>query len=157
MFNLDRFVQYTNPILEWLYRHGWEGPGWGQRSHLAPGAIEPHLGPQPEPWTVAVGQLVQAASAKEVAVKLPEGPQRSAMMKSASMAIETVLDDWCGTPPRRHPWPWPGPPPWTWQIVSELTLVANSLQGGPLRDEILNIAGQLTSRANVPTGPTAAR
>lgn len=152
MFNLDRFAQYVNPIWAWLYRHGWEDPGWGQGPQPEPWKTGHQLGPHPEPWKLAVSQLVQAASAKEVALKVPEGPQRSAIMKSASAAIELVLDDWCGTPPRRHPWPWPGPPPWTWEIVSELTLVANSLQAGPLREEILNIAGHVTSRANVASG-----
>jgi hypothetical protein len=70
------------------------------------------------------------------------------MAKSAGTAIDTILDDYCGTPPRKHPWPWPGPPPWVWDIASELSLMANSLQAGSLRDGILDVAAQAVQKAN---------
>ena len=82
-------------------------------------------------------------------MRLPEGQQKSAL-KSAGAAIDSILDDWCGTPPRfPYPWPWPGPPPWVWEIASELSLVANSLQPGTLRDVIQDIGIQAFQRANV--------
>jgi hypothetical protein len=62
-------------------------------------------------------------------------------------AIGAILDDWCGTPPRKHPWPWPDPPPWVWEIASELSLTANSLQPGSLRDEIQNLAVEVIQKA----------
>src|SRR5262245_61953624 len=103
--------------------------------------------PEPQPWRVAVFQLAEAAQARDIASRLPKGTQKEAMLKSASGAIDSVIDDWCGTPPRKHPWPWPGPPPWVWSIVSELSLLGNSLQAGGLRDELLSLAGQLATRA----------
>ncbi len=39
-----------------------------------------------------------------------------------------------------------GPLSWTWQIVSALSLVANSLQAGVRRDEVVGIAGQAAAR-----------
>src|SRR5262249_30179311 len=135
-----------NPIIESLWPKGYEeiiGP-------LGPYAAAARAGestnPIPEPWRRAVADLVQAAQAKELATKLP-AKDRAAATKSATTAIEEILDEWCGTPPRRHPWPWPGPPPWTWQIVSALSLIANSLQPGLLRDELLGIAGQAATKA----------
>jgi hypothetical protein len=64
------------------------------------------------------------------------------VIASADRAIASLLDsdDIC---PR---WPFPGPPPWLSIIASELTLVANTLNEGSLREEILNIAGQLLDR-----------
>ena len=55
--------------------------------------------PQPEPWRVAVGQLVHAAQARDLAGKLPKGLQEQ-VVKSSTAAIADILDDWCGTPPR---------------------------------------------------------
>jgi len=98
------------------------------------------LGPSPEPWIIAVSQLVKAAQARDLAMKLPEGQLKSELTRSTGTAIEALLEEWCWTPPRKHPWPWPGPHPWVWEIVSELSFVANSLQPGSLRDAIENIA-----------------
>jgi hypothetical protein len=107
----------------------------------------PTRGPQPEPWRIAVGQLVHAAQVKDLAARM-KGKQGEEMAKSAAAAIESVLDDWCGTPPRKWPWPWPGPPPWVWDIASELSLVANTLQAGSLRDGLLDVASQAIQKAN---------
>jgi hypothetical protein len=131
----DIMSRVNNPILERLFKMGLEeiiGP-------LGPLRVAENLGPQPEPWRVAVPQLVEAATARDLAIK----HQNKAAQHSANQAIETILDDWCGTPPRRHPWPFPGPPPWAWQIASELSLFANTLQAGSLRSEIETIVGRI--------------
>jgi hypothetical protein len=103
---------------------------------------------EPDPWRIA-RQFVQAAQAKDLAAKLPEGHLKVALVRSSSLAISQLLDDTCGTPPRRWPWPWPGPPPWVWQIASELSSFANNLTAGSLRDEILDIAGKVISHSAV--------
>jgi hypothetical protein len=135
-----------NPILEWFWKHGYEepiGPLGPAISELAAERIHPAA----EAWRTAVSQLVEAAQVKELAAKSSAAHQKSAMTKSANVCIEQILDEWCGTPSGRHPWPWPGPPPWAYQIASSLSLVANTLQAGSLRDELLAIAGQISSRA----------
>jgi hypothetical protein len=107
------------------------------------------LDPSPHPWRVPVAQLLRAAQAKDLAMQLPEGQQKAAL-KSAGAAIDSILDDWCGTPPKfPYPWPWPGPPPWVWEIASELSLVANSLQPGSLRDVIQDVSLQALQKANL--------
>src|SRR6187551_3308976 len=80
-----------NPVLERLWKMGLEeiiGP-------LGPLRVAEREAPQPEPWKVAVPQLVQAAIAKDLAAK----HQNKAAQHSANQAIDTILDDWCGTPP----------------------------------------------------------
>lgn len=98
---------------------------------------------EPDSWRIAY-QLIHAAQAKDLASRLPEGAAKQAVIKSSNAAVAQIIDDWCGTPPRRHPWPWPGPPPWAWEVTSNLSLFANSLVAGSLRDEVLGIAGKLT-------------
>ena len=59
------------------------------------------------------------------------------IVASAEAAISEALDDYCGTPPRKVPWAFPGPPPWVWDIASELTAAANTLQEGALRTSLM--------------------
>jgi hypothetical protein len=150
-------IYYQNPWIRWLIDHGWPGPPPEPLHGLfgayafnpqpdPPGTI---LGPSPEPWRVAVLQLVQAAQAKDLATRLPEGHLKNTLASSAGRAIDNILDDVCGTPHGHpYPWPWPGPPPWVWEIVSELSLVANSLQAGSLRDGIQQVATQALQKAS---------
>jgi hypothetical protein len=148
----SRTALFRNSVLQWLWNHGWEEP-------VDPlGPFNQQFGPQPEPWRldinsgypvpwrVAVPQLVAAVQARDLAARL-EGNLKDAATRSATLAIDSILDDWCGTPPRKWPWPWPGPPPWTWEIASELTLVANSLQSGSLKEGLLEVAAQVVRKA----------
>jgi len=132
-----------NPWLRWFWEHGGEE------------IIGPHgpfallgAGPQPEPWRTAVEQLVQAVQAKDLASRLPKGQLQSAMGRRADGAISMILDDWCGTPPRKYPWPWPGPPPWVGEMVAELSRTANTFAAGSLRDGILDVAAKAIEKAN---------
>ena len=95
--------------------------------------------PQHEPWRVAVPQLVEAAVARDIANKA----QNKVGLQSATQTIQNLIDDYCGTPPRKIPWPFPGPPPWAWQIASELSLFASNLQDGGLRGEIDAIVARI--------------
>ena len=104
------------------------------------------LGPSPEPWRVAVPQLIAAVQARDLAKRL-NGQLQDATVKSATAAIDAILEDWCGTPPRRWPWPWPGPPPWSWEIASDLALVANTLQPGSLQEGLHEVAAQVIQKA----------
>jgi hypothetical protein len=131
----DLLSYVTNPIMERLWKMGYEEVV----DPLGPLRAALHQTPQPEPWKVAAPQLVQAAIAKDLATK----QQNKAGQHSATQTIDTILDDWCGTPPRRHPWPFPGPPPWAWEIAAELSLFANTLQSGSLRTEIESIVGKI--------------
>lgn len=133
----------SNIIQGWLDRHGYEPPV----DPTNPDRIA-RIEPEPNPWRIA-RQFVQAAQAKDLATKLPEGNLKIALLRSSSLAVNQILDDTCGTSPRRWPWPWPGPPPWVWQIASELSSFANNLTAGSLRDEILDIAGKVISHSAV--------
>jgi hypothetical protein len=146
---------HFNPWLRWYYDHGGEeiiGPlGPLHAVALNPQPLPPvaTTSPGPVPWRIAVIQLAQAAQARDLATRLPEGRLKGALERSAKAAIETVLDDWCGTTPKHpRPWPWPGPPPWAWEIASELSLFANTLQPGTLRDTVQDLATQALQRAS---------
>jgi hypothetical protein len=150
MFGKEVFYN-NNPILQWLWKHGWEEPvgpygPFAQQFGPQPEPWRAAAGPRPEPWRVAVPQLIEAVQARDLARRL-EGPLQDQTIKSATAAIESVLDDWCGTPPRKWPWPWPGPPPWVWEIASELTVAANSLQPGSLQEGLLEVAAQVGQKA----------
>jgi len=142
----------ANPILQWLWKHGWEepvGPLGPVVKQFGPHPEPWASGPSPEPWRIAVPQLVQAVQARELAAKL-EGHAGEALVKSSGAAIDSILDDWCGTPPRRWPWPWPGPPPWVWEIASQLTLIANTVEAGTLREGLLEVAGRAIQQSSAP-------
>ena len=68
------------------------------------------------------------------------------IVASAEAAISEALDDYCGTPPRKVPWAFPGPPPWVWDIASELTAAANTLQEGALRTSLIQISGRVLDK-----------
>jgi len=102
--------------------------------------VFPQFNPDPVPW--AVSFLVSAASSKAAAANMTNKAAADKVIAGADRAIASFLDsdDIC---PR---WPFPGPPPWLAIIASELTLVANTLHEGSLREGILGIAGQLLDR-----------
>ena len=126
--------------------------GSGQGSPPRPSMVE---GPQPDPWRAAysspareaVALLVSAATAKEAAAAMSDKAVAKQIVASADASISEVLDDYCGTPPRKVPWPFPGPPPWVWEIASELTTAANSLQEGTLRTSLQQISGRILDRS----------
>jgi len=141
------YLYLNNPVSKWYWEHGGEeiiGPLGPYVAGISQAVAR--VDPEPSPWRVAVGQLVQAVQAKDLAARLPKGLQEQTV-RSATAAIADILDDWCGTPPRKWPWPWPGPPPWIWDIASELSAVANSLPAGSLRDGIIDVAAQVVQKA----------
>lgn len=130
----------ANWFQDFLARKGWEPPfeEWLREAVAAPAT---------DPSKAMVGQLVQAAQAKEVATKAHKGPEQAMMAKSAQRALDALVDDLCPPWPRwPRPWPWPGPPPQVWEVVSQLTLAANQLQAGGLREDLLSIAGTISAR-----------
>ena len=118
------------------HRHVGGGPG-----PLFSVAAERHEGPQPDPWRPAVSILVAQISLKQLASTLP-GEQGATLVASMEQRIADDIDFICGNGRPGH-WPWPSPGPWFYQIVSELNVVANSLQEGALRNEVAKVAGQL--------------
>jgi hypothetical protein len=92
------------------------------------------------PWGPVVSALVAAVNAQQLAATV-EGPLRGQIEKSASASIAQLLDDYCGTPPRKVPWPFPGPPPWVFVIASELNALANSGVTTGMREGLQRVAG----------------
>jgi hypothetical protein len=90
--------------------------------------------------------LVSAATAKDTASAVGNKEAANQITTSAENTISQVLDDFCGTPPRTVPWPFPGPPPWVWEIASQLTAAANTLQEGSLRTSLIQISGRVIEK-----------
>jgi hypothetical protein len=103
--------------------------------------------PIPVPWRSALSALLGAISLREVANAMPEGYVKSEMNQRVDQTIADVIDDWCGTPPRLIPWPWPGPPPWAYPIATSLAAMANTLQEGSMRTELLELAGRVVQKS----------
>jgi hypothetical protein len=137
----DRLVKYL------VYEATHAGPDpvpW--RTHLGPVPDPWRTDPSPTPWTPAVSALVAAVNAQQLAANVEEGSVRTQLEQSASASIAQVLDDYCGTPPRRIPWPFPGPPPWVFAIASELNAIANTATDAGMREGLLKVAGQVLQR-----------
>jgi hypothetical protein len=122
------------------------GPGSGRPPRVE--AYRKAPDPGPDPWGPPYGPV--AALVNAVNVKVLAGtvnaPARQQLEVSANQAIEQILDDYCGTPPRVYPWPWPGPPPWVYVIASELNAIANTMEAGRLREGLTEVAGQVLQR-----------
>lgn len=122
-----------NPVQQWFWEHGGEDPDWGQIS-------QPH-DLERASWRAAGRALISAVVVKDIANRT----KNKELLNCANSAIDALLDEFCGTPPRRK-WPFPGPPPQVLQMVSELSLLANSLQSGGLRSELEDVSTKLLMR-----------
>jgi hypothetical protein len=143
-----------NPLdnyYEWLYereREAGKAPPTPARFHKRG---EPSSDLNLEPVYSAVAFLVTTVSSKDAAANMSNKEAAQQIIAAANAAISEYIDgdDIC------PPWPWPGPPPWLSVIASELTLVANSLQEGTLRNNILQVAGQVLDRSQAVGAGTA--
>lgn len=59
----------TDPVLLWLFRHGWEDPGWGRRD---------------------AGQVILTAAIHELAERLTDADARRAVQKEAARALKQL-------------------------------------------------------------------
>lgn len=136
---------------EWLYereREAGTAPPTPSRFHRR-GGPSSEFNPDPVPWSVAF--LVATVNSKEAATNMTNKEAAEQIIAAADETIAEFIDgdDIC---PR---WPFPGPPPWLSMIASELTLVANTLQAGNLRNNLLQTAGQVLDRAQALGAGTA--
>ena len=103
--------------------------------------------PQPSPWRAgAAGYLVSVLALREAAAGASDAGVGS--VRSAQRAIDQFADDCCGTT-WHIPWPVPGPGPSVFGLASQLSLIANTLQPGELRNAVQNLAGQVVRKGLV--------
>jgi hypothetical protein len=90
------------------------------------------LNPQPlPPRALAVATLGRALLAR--AELIGEAAAHSGNSGAAARYVTDLIDDWCGTPPRKLPWPWPGPrPQWAEAELGALDhlILASVLEAG---------------------------
>jgi len=136
-------------------------PGVHYTTHSNTEARYPDL-PPPRPWLPALSYLLAAITTKAVAQELPSGPEIKTVIDRATQTITDVIDNICRTPwtwPPRVPPPPPPPinpfvdPPWApWAALSELTVIANTLQQGLLKEEVRQAARQMLQQLLASTG-----
>jgi len=96
--------------------------------------------PSPDPWRAAAAYILSALTIRDAAEKLADTRLRSNIAQQVNSALEQFIDDYCGTPPHPRPWPWAGPVPYVFPLVSELTLIANTLAPGMLKTSLEQIS-----------------
>jgi len=123
--------------------------------------VNPQFGPfRNRRVLMGAALCLQAAAVKELASTVPE-PLRAQLALSSETAIDSIIDEYCGTgskttgsnrpglPP--HPGPdelWGLPSPLALQLASVLVVYANTrVQPGGLQTELAKIAGRLVGRA----------
>lgn len=90
-------------------------------------------------WSAAVAYLVTVVGTKQATLQAPEGSTTRDVVRWTDQAVADFIDDWCGT----RPWPRHGPHPHTAALLAGLTFTANTLHAGPIREELLHVAGRI--------------
>ena len=123
-------------------------PGGPHQPHQFTLREETGLNPSPVPWLAAVSGLIDAISLKGVADNMPKGAAKVAVIQKMDDNISSIIDDMCGTksPSSPYHWPFPGPNPMIFQAASALGLFANTVEVGKMRQDILQVAGQLIQK-----------
>jgi hypothetical protein len=106
-------------------------------------------GPGPQPNSI-VGALVSAVSVKDAARRMQDEQRGTQLIERYDRYIDEVIDFVCGNVPPRPPIPWP--PAGVLRAIEELTMFANSLPEGSMREELLGVAGRMMDRAVSETG-----
>ena len=121
-------------LMDRLWKKGWEEP------------VDPS-NPMMQHLISRLGQskrasqlFIEAIIAKDIAGRT----KNAEWLEAASHAITSLRDDHCGTPWRR--WPHPGPPPQVIELITELSMLAQSFQPGSLRKEIEELVTTMASR-----------
>jgi hypothetical protein len=94
-------------------------------------------------------RCLRAAVVKSIAGGVAE-PLRAQLMKSADLAIDEVLDDYCGTtgPHRPKRSAWGTPSDVALELASVITVYGNTrVQEGTLRKDLSAIAGKIVQRS----------
>lgn len=116
-------------------------------SFLNPAVIAA-LNPQPLPPRAITSLFLAQLSVKDVTSRLPKD-QGAELTSGLEQTIADEIDFVCGNVPHIHG-PIPGPSPFPFAVAAELNLIGNTLQEGTLRASVLQLAGQIISKAATP-------
>jgi hypothetical protein len=116
-------------------------------SFLNPGVIAA-LNPQPLPPRAITSLFLAQLSVKDITSRLPKD-QGAELTSGLEQTIADEIDFVCGNVPHIHG-PIPGPSPFPFAVAAELNLIGNTLQEGTLRASVLQLAGQIISKATTP-------
>jgi hypothetical protein len=143
-----------------LHGNPFLGSPWPPHAVLAVATDGTNLNPQPSPWLRreifepepspwarreigAAASLLSVLSLGTAAAKLPNSPQKSALVEGLNGRVDVLIDDYCGTPPGQ---PWPGPPPFAYALAAGLSYVAATLEEGALQAAVLDVSTRILDR-----------
>ncbi len=137
---LPPYLGTWNELLQALLQNPFLGSGSGgipPRTHLEelrtaqPTSVNPH--------SPAASLILSAIGTKLTAGRISDAKLRNEMIFAANQSLADYEDEFCGTPPRPHPW--------VFVLAIELTSFANTLPQGNLQTEILSVAGPLIQKS----------
>jgi hypothetical protein len=107
-------------------------------------------GPGVSPLTA---MLLTQFGLKEAVSRITDEPLKERIINGINEAINRSIEGLAGM--TLHPWFGPGAQAMIYPVVSELALVAHTMQDGAVRNELLNLAGQILNKSIAPTGEGA--
>jgi hypothetical protein len=115
------------------------------------GPINPYgLLPPPSPSATVVPFLVSQIALREAANRLGDDAVKARVITGANEAIERTIEDVAGV--TLPPWLKTMAPAWVYPTAVDLAMLAHSYPEGPVRGELLNVAGQILSKGLAPMG-----
>jgi hypothetical protein len=101
------------------------------------------FGPQPEPWREAASFLFEQQLVSAVQLAAQAKALQGAQGEGMNRLVAEIIDDWCGTPPRK------GPRPHWGVIVEQLGILGDRFPTGSLLSEAaFDLARRVVNRAH---------
>ena len=118
----------------------------GMQHLQAPGMLHQHMA-----LSAPISFILAQISLKEAASRLSDNTIKERIISGVNEAIHRYVEDLAGV--TLHPWlkTVPGAAPWVYPLVSELVLISHRYPEASLRNEILNVAGQILQKSIAPT------
>ncbi len=130
--------------------HPAQALGFG--TQMTPWAITGHAGPAISP---VAAMLLSQLGLKEAVSRISDNALKERIINGVNEAIERSVEGFAGM--AFHPWMGPGAQLMTYPIATELALIAHRYQDGAVRNELLNIAGQILQKSTAHTGGEGGR
>lgn len=135
-------------------------PWWATQHALAsslgtPAASLPIVGPGGYAVSPITSTLLTQLGLREAVSRIGDEGLKERVINGVNEAIDRSIEGVTGM--TLHPWFGPGAQFMIYPIVSELALIAHSYPEGTVRNELLNIAGQILNKSIAPTSETGGR
>ncbi len=135
-------------------------PWWATQPALTAGpgisaAPLPITGPGGYAPSLITTTLLTQLGLREAVSRIGDEALKERVINGVNEAIDRCIESVSGM--TLHPWFGPGAQFMIYPVVSELALIAHSYPEGPVRHELLNIAGQILNKSIAPAGEAGGR